>query len=33
MFFRNVTKVALFAIKGGGFQIDIIDILGVIALV
>ena len=32
IFYRNVIKVALFAIKNGGSQIDIIDILDIITL-
>ena len=32
IFYRNVVKLALFAIKNGGFQTDIIDILDIITL-
>ena len=32
IFYINVIKVALFAIKSGGFQIDVIDILDIITL-
>ena len=32
IFYRNIIKVPLFAIKTGGFQIDILDILDIMTL-